>query len=557
LIPFPLSSITKKKEESFSADLMFKQISTCFFILILIAACIPTTPTVVPIATASQIPAPTFTPETPARPWWREAVFYEIFVRSFYDTDGNGIGDFNGIVQKLDYLQELGINAIWLMPIHPSPSYHGYDVINYYAVNSEYGTMEDFRRLLQEAHNRDIRVVIDLVINHTSTQHPWFQEANKNLESKYRDYYLWSENGGNRWYPTQNGFYFSYFCDCMADLNYRNPDVTTDILKVTDYWLNEVGVDGFRVDAAKHLIEEGEVVENTPATHEWYRDFYTAYKGQEPQAYAVGEVFGAGASVVKSYTGDQFDQTFNFEMSNGIVNSVNGGSSSGITSAIKFALQDVPDFNFATFLTNHDQNRAISLFKGEVGKAKVAATLLLTSPGTPFIYYGEEVGMQGQKPDEDIRLPMQWTAGTNAGFTTRTPWRAPADDYQQVNVAAQDGDPRSLLNHYRSLIQIRNENPALRGGGLALVETGNSGVYAALRSMADRQILVMVNLTDAPISEYQLTLNESLLPDGTHMPRSLFGMIDAIPVTIADGKFSGYKPISELVPYQSYIFEIE
>jgi glycosidase len=208
-------------------------------------------------------------------------------------------------------------------------------------------------------------------------------------------------------------------------------------------------------------------------------------------------------------------------------------------------------------LTNHDQNRAISLFKGEVGKAKVAATLLLTSPGTPFIYYGEEVGMQGQKPDEDIRLPMQWTAGTNAGFTTRTPWRAPADDYQQVNVAAQDGDPRSLLNHYRSLIQIRNENPALRGGGLALVETGNSGVYAALRSMADRQILVMVNLTDAPISEYQLTLNESLLPDGTHMPRSLFGMIDAIPVTIADGKFSGYKPISELIPYQSYIFEIE
>jgi len=168
---------------------------SCFFLIIL-AACIPATPTRAPIPTASPTLAFTPTPETSQRPWWREAVFYEIFVRSFYDTDGNGIGDFNGITEKLDYLEELGINAIWLMPIHPSPSYHGYDVINYYAVNSEYGTMDDFKHLLEEAHDHDIRIIIDLVINHTSSQHPWFQEANRDLESKYRDYYVWSENDG-------------------------------------------------------------------------------------------------------------------------------------------------------------------------------------------------------------------------------------------------------------------------------------------------------------------------------------------------------------------------
>ena len=528
-----------------------------FFLVLLLAACVPATPTPTTTAVSTISPTLTSTPETPPLPWWRDAVFYEIFVRSFYDTDGNGIGDFNGIASKLDYLKELGVSAIWLMPIHPSPSYHGYDVINYYAVNSEYGTMQDFKHLLEEAHNREIRIIIDLVLNHTSSQHPWFQDANRDLESKYRDYYVWSENGGSSWYLGQNGYYFAFFCDCMPDLNYRNPDVTADMLKVTDYWLNEVGVDGFRVDAAKHLIEEGEVRENTPATHEWYRGFYTAYKQEKADAYAVGEVFGAGASIVKSYTGDQLDQIFNFEMSTGIVNSVNGGANSGIVSAVKFAEQEMPDFNFATFLTNHDQNRAMSVFNGNMDKAKAAATLLLTSPGTPFIYYGEEIGMQGQKPDEDIRLPMQWNAEVNAGFTTGTPWRAPAKDYPQVNVVTQDSNPNSLLNHYRALIELRETNPALDRGNLTLVETDHPSIYAVLRTSPEQKILVLINLKGTPISDYQLSLSESLLTDGTVRPSSLFGTIDALPVKIAGGKFSGYKPVDELLPYQASVFQIE
>jgi glycosidase len=244
-------------------------------------------------------------------------------------------------------------------------------------------------------------------------------------------------------------------------------------------------------------------------------------------------------------------------MSNGFVNSVNGGANSGVTSAIKFALQDVPDFNFATFLTNHDQNRSMSVFNGNTGKARAAATLLLTSPGTPFIYYGEEIGMQGQKPDEDIRLPMQWDAEIHAGFTTGIPWRAPAGDYPQVNVALQTGEADSLLNHYRALIRLRRENTALHIGEMTLLETDNPAVYAVLRRTADQTILVVINLKGTSIFDYQLSLSENLLTEGTVTPASLFGTIEATPLTISGGIFSGYKPVNELHPYQSYIFELE
>lgn len=526
--------------------------------VIILAACARATPTVVPVPTVSPAPEGTPTAQAIQPPWWREAIFYEIFVRSFYDTDGNGLGDFNGIAQKLDYLQKLGVNAIWLMPIHPSPSYHGYDVINYYAVNSDYGTMDDFKHLLQEVHKRGMHIILDLVINHTSSQHPWFIDANSNLDSKYRDYYVWSDTSqGNKWYPGKTGYYYAYFCDCMPDLNYRNPAVTSEMLKVTDYWLNTIGVDGFRVDAAKHLIEEGDRLENTSSTHEWYKTFYKAYKAQDTQAYTVGEAFGGGATIVKSYTGDQLDQMFNFEMASGFVNSANGGSNSGITSAIKFALQDMPDFNFATFLTNHDQNRAMSVFNGSTGKAKAAATLLLTTPGTPFIYYGEEIGMQGVKPDEDIRLPMQWNAETNAGFTAGTPWRPPAADYPQVNVAAQDQNPDSLLNYYRALTKLRMENPALNNGEITLVDTDNSAVYAALLRSPSEKILVFINLKGKRISDYQLSVNENVLTDGVITPRSLQGTIQIKPVKVSDGKFDGYKPVDELSPYGSYILQLE
>jgi glycosidase len=325
---------------------------------------------------------------------------------------------------------------------------------------------------------------------------------------------------------------------------------------VVNFWLDEVGVDGFRIDAAKHLIEEDGKIENTQSTHDWYKGFYEYYKTINPDAYTVGEAFGAGAFIAKTYE-NQFDHIFNFELASGSLSSASTGTKTPINSAIKFALKDNPNFNFATFLTNHDQERVMSVLDGDIEKAKVAAFLLLTSLGTPFIYYGEEIGMQGRKPDEDIRLPMQWSSEANAGFTTGTPWRAPALDYQQVNVVEQNEDPDSLLNHYRSLIKLRGENPVLSNGEIVLLDTDNPGVYAVLRSSADQKILVVVNLKEAPISNYQLSLNESLLSDGTVTPRSLFGTLKAIPVTITGGKFSGYKPLNGLLPYELYIFEFE
>lgn len=520
---------------------MIKRILATLLLLSFLSACVRATPTVAP---------------TP-KGWWRDSVFYEIFVRSYYDTDNNGIGDFNGITQKLGYLQSLGITAIWLMPIHPSPSYHGYDVTDYYAVNPDYGTMADFKNLLAEAHKRDIRIIIDLVLNHTSSQHPWFQDANSGPNSKYRDYYVWSETSkSGTWYAGKQGYYFGLFCECMPDLNYNNPQVTADMEKVTDFWLKDIGVDGFRVDAAKHLIEDGNKVENTPATHAWLKGFYTEYKTVNPQAYTVGEVFGAGSSVIKSYTGNQLDHIFSFEMSSGFVNSVKGGSNSGINSAFKFTLQDMPDFNFATFLTNHDQTRVMSVLNGSVDKAKVASFLMLTTPGTPFIYYGEEIGMQGQKPDEDLRLPMQWNAEKYAGFSVANPWRAPGNDYEQVNVALQSGDPKSLLEHYRTLIALRKSNSALRTGEAVLLEQKNSGIYAVIFKNQNETLLVLANLTGTAITDYALNLKDAGLAGSAYSLETLFGAEPAQSFEGSGEAFSAYKPFENLNPYAMYVLKL-
>lgn len=494
--------------------------------------------------------------ETDSAQWWREAVFYEIFVRSFYDSDNDGVGDFNGITQKLDYLQNLGVNGIWLMPIHPSPSYHGYDVLNYYAVNPEYGTLADFKNLLAEAHKRNIKIIIDLVLNHTSSQHPFFADANQDINSPYRDWYVWSDTFGDHFHKGNGGYYYGFFWGGMPDLNYRNPAVTTQMEAVTRYWLTDIGVDGFRIDAAKHLIEEGDKIENTESTHEWFTGYYMFYKSVNPQAYTVGEVYGAGAFMATKYT-SQMDHIFNFELASGFVNSVNGESNTGINGAWTFTLKDITDGNYATFLTNHDQNRVMSVLNGNEQKAKLAAVMLLTSPGTPFIYYGEEIGMQGKKPDEDIRLPMQWSGEANAGFSTVTPWRAPFDNYTAVSVTAQDSDPNSLLNLYRKLIQLRKAHSVFINGSVTILDTGNAGVYAIMRTNGDEHVLILINLKSESIADYALSLKDQILPNGIFSLTSLLDSTQAITPDVNNGGFANYKPLAELSPYQAYIFELK
>ena len=521
---------------------MLKRLFVFILLLTQLSACVLTGPKPAPVSGLE---------------WWEDAIFYEIFVRSFYDTDNNGIGDFNGVTAKLDYLQDLGITAIWLMPIHPSPSYHGYDVINYYAVNHEYGSMDDFKRLLDEAHKRDIKIIIDLVINHTSALHPFFIDANSNLDSPYRNWYVWADEWqGNGWHQGYHGFYYGLFWDGMPDLNYNNPEVTDFANRISAHWLDEIGVDGFRVDAAKHLIEQEGQIENTLATHNWYKDYYETYKENHPTAHTVGEVFGVGGFIAKTYQ-NEFDHVFNFELASGIVNSVRGGSNTGINSALNFTLKDIDNGEYATFLTNHDQNRVMSVLNGDQEKARLAAFMLLTLPGTPYLYYGEEIGMQGKKPDEDIRLPMQWSGEENAGLSGSRPWRSPDANYPQVNVALQENDSDSLLSHYRELIQLRKAHAALRTGQTILLETGNSGVYAILRSEGDEHLLVLANLTGSAIEDYALTLNDEVFPDGAIIPKTLFGDKQGVQATISNKRFKDYKPLGELPPYQAFVFQLK
>ncbi|MBI1795315.1 MAG: alpha-amylase [Chloroflexi bacterium] len=531
----------------------------------LLTGCLPIAPAVIPATSTETSVPPTQTIAT--TPWWNDSVFYEIFVRSFNDSNGDGIGDFNGITQKLNYLQNLGVTGLWLMPINPSPSYHGYDVTDYYNANPQYGTMDDFKNLLREAHKRGIKIIIDLVINHTSDQHPWFKSAKKDPNSPYRDWYIWSLTdpkyvgpwGERVWHPSPTGYYYGIFESSMPDLNYNNPAVTQEIERVIKFWLTDVGIDGFRMDAIKHLVEEGVKQQNTESTHLWLKNnFYPTYKAANPNALAVGELSGDSINIIARYVqGKQFDLAFNFPLAISFLDAASTGGPFLAIDTLNLSEKVLPDRQYATFLTNHDQNRVMSVLNGDANKAKVAAALLLTSPGTPFIYYGEEIGQQGKKPDEDIRLPMQWSADANAGFTTGRPWRAPFANYQTANVAAQQNDPNSLLSLYKSLIRLRADHSALRTGGILLPDTASTGLFASLRFNDQEAVLVLVNLSDISLSDYSLTLDKSSLPAGTHQLSMLLGADSNASFTInADGGFSNFKPLSEIPPYAINIYQL-
>jgi alpha-amylase len=543
---------------------MLKRILSMLLFLSFVSACVPAAPT------TALTPTVESTPEI----WWGHAVFYEIFARSFNDSDGNGIGDFNGITQKLDYLQELGITAVWLMPIFPSPSYHGYDVTDYYDVNPQYGTLDGFKTLVAEAHKRDIHVIIDLVINHTSDKHPWFKES-KDPNSSFRDWYIWSDTdpkfagpwGERVWHPSTSGYYYGIFEAFMPDLNYKNPAVTEEMKKIASFWLTNVGVDGFRLDAAKHLIEENTIQQNTEATHLWYQnEFYPAYKAVDPEAMTVGELYGDGLNTIATYIkNDQFDLAFNFQLANSFIESANTGRSNYAASTLKVSDKAIPDHQYATFLTNHDQERVMSQLNGDVSKAKLAAFLLLTSPGTPFIYYGEEIGMQGKKPDENIRLPMQWNSGENAGFTTAQPWRAPASDYAHVNVDAQTGAPDSLLEHYRALIQLRNTYSTLQTGDLIPLKSDKPAVYAALRMDENGTFLILSNLSEESINQYNIALTDAGLTESAYGAEMLFGAGQASGGVLTAPKgpersgeaFPEYQPFEKLDSYAMYVINLQ
>ncbi|WP_448541833.1 alpha-amylase family glycosyl hydrolase [Roseiflexus sp.] len=535
------------------------------------AAATPTVPLPTPFPTITL--GPTAEPRPLPEGWWDTAVCYEIFVRSFYDSNGDGIGDINGLIEKLDYINDgdptggddLGATCIWLMPVAEAASYHGYDVIDYYAIEKDYGTNDDFKRLIEAANRRGIRVIVDLVLNHTSSAHPWFLSALNDPSSPYRDWYIWSPVdpgyrgpwGQQVWHrsPARNEYYYGIFVAEMPDLNYRNPEVVAEAEKIAAFWLNEMGVDGFRLDAIKHVVENGSDQEGTRETHAWMRSFEAAIERIKPGAFTVGEVFGGRAGSLAAYYPDQLDTYFEFGVAEGILRSANTGAPGPYLTAVEEALARLPYQRWAPFLTNHDQERAMTVLGGDVGKARVAAIALLTLPGLPFVYYGEEIGMTGAKPDERIRTPMQWTGEPRAGFTTGTPWQAPQSDFTTVNVAAQQADPDSLLNLYRTLIRLHTTRPALGKGDFTPV-SATGGAAAFLRRHNDDVALVVINFSANRLSGVTLSAARSNLEAGTYNPDVLFGSGNLQPLTIGvDGSMSAYA-LPDIPPQSALIISL-
>ena len=510
---------------------------------------------------------------TDSFPWWQDSVFYEIYVRSFYDSDGDGVGDLNGIIEKLDYLNDgnpettddLGITGIWLMPIFVSPTNHGYNVTDFYDVDPDYGTLSDLKDLLEAAHARGIRVILDISLNVTSNQHPWFVQGT-NPASAYHDWYVWSNVnpgytgswGQQVWWPYNGRYFYSTFSSYSPDLNLENPAVKEEMFNVVRFWLEDVGVDGFRLDSAKHLIEEGTIQANSQSTHDWWKDFYPFYKQINPQAMTVGEVWEDTLTTATYLQGDEFDLSFEFWLAGAMIESVNGGNASRIKDQVLQSYTEIPEMRFGTFLTNHDQERVMTQLFDDDPKAKLAASLLLTAPGTPFIYYGEEIGMQGEWLNDWNRRPMQWTEGAYSGFSTAPLWQPLGPGWENYNVALELQSSDSILSHYRTLIQIRNEHAALRVGGLTVLTTTDEAIFSFVRVSANEAVLVLVNLGDQPVENVWLTKSESSLSEGVYALVPILGEGDFAPITVnQQGGLFHLMATPTIPPYSTFIFQLQ
>ncbi len=477
--------------------------------------------------------------------WWQKGIIYHIYPRSFQDADGDGVGDLEGIRRRLDYLDWLGVDALWLSPIYPSPmADFGYDVSNYTGIDPLFGTMEEFDALLEEAHARSLKIILDLVPNHTSDQHPWFKEARSSRDNPKRDWYIWKDPGPegglpNNWLSVFGGpawtfdektgqYYYHGFLKEQPDLNWRNPDVQEAMLDVMRFWFDK-GVDGFRIDVLWHLIKDDQFRDN-PRNPEYdpadapYNALLPVYSTDQPEVHDIVEKMRAVADTYEDrlligeiylpihklvvYYGEEdggVHLPFNFHLIS------LPWRAADIDAAISEYEGALPDDGWPNWvLGNHDQPRVASRIGLE--QARVAAMLLLTLRGTPTFYYGDEIGMTDVDIPEDRvqdpqaknlgrrlgrdpqRTPMQWDASEHAGFSAREPWLPVADDFRTNNVAALRRDPTSILTLHHRLIQLRRDEPALAVGSYDPVEVG-SEVLAYMRSQGDRRWLVLLNLS--------------------------------------------------------------
>lgn len=434
--------------------------------------------------------------------------YYEIFVYSFCDSDGDGIGDFNGVTEKLDYIKDMGFNGIWLMPIMPSTTYHKYDVVDYCDTDPQYGTIEDFKNLINEAHNRGIRVIIDFVMNHSSSQNPWFLEACSYLKTlgedeepdasvcPYVDYYHFSKVGkdGYRQVSGTDWYYEGVFDYIMPDLNLESEALRAEFEKIADFWI-DLGVDGFRMDAALHYEED-----DTAFNDEVLNWFYNYCLTKNPDFYMVSEVWAAQTTIADYYA-SLTPSMFNFAACGAegpIIKAARSGKNASkfVDAMISYKntySQKNPDYIDAPFLSNHDQVRVANSLPGDNSKLKLAAGLLLTMSGNPFVYYGEEIGMQstGQK-DENKRLPMVWSLTDDTGMTTGPQGSDKSFQSVSAGVDEQEQDENSLLNFYKRGLRIRNENPEIARGTIEKVSSLCNSSQAAITKTYDGSTIGIV-----------------------------------------------------------------
>ncbi len=482
--------------------------------------------------------------------WWKHGVIYQIYPRSFYDSNGDGVGDIPGIIEKLDYLSYLGVDAIWLSPINASPMYDcGYDISDYYAIDPVFGSSSDFDRLVDTAHSRGIRIIMDLVLNHTSHLHRWFLSSRSSRSNPMRNWYLWRDGEAgrppNNWRSAFGGsawkwdemtcqYYLHSFLEEQPDLNWRDEGLRAAVFRMIRHWLDR-GVDGFRLDVVNWLIKDRRFRNNQslpgipffqkhrydrnrPETHDILRELRLILDEYDGRM-AVGEVFTLppGDPVLSaSYLGSGHDElhlAFDFSLM------YRPWSARRFYRALRRWTNAVPEDGWPCHvLSNHDQTRSMSRYGREGDREKralVAATLLMTIRGTPFLYYGEEIGMQGWRiPRSDMRdplgkrywplfagrdparTPMQWSPGDNAGFSAGRPWLPIGVDYPRVNVETERADRYSILNYYRSLIAVRRASPALRIGSWEPVLKGYHGTIGYYRRLDGETVFVALNFTD-------------------------------------------------------------
>lgn len=494
--------------------------------------------------------------------WWKETVFYELYMPSFNDSNGDGKGDFKGIIEKLDYLENLGITGIWLTPFYQSPKIdNGYDISDYYSVDSDYGTMEDFEEFVDQAHKRGIKVIADLVLNHTSDQHEWFQEAKKSKDNSYRDYYIWKKNPNNwesffsgsawEWDEVTNEYYYHKFAVGQVDLNWSNPKVREETNKILEFWMDK-GIDGFRLDVINFMTCEG-ITEDNPMDEKGEQDhkfdinqpgILDAIGGINKcvksygDKFLVGEIGSENLDVLKRYRDDGLlDVVFNFNLG-----SKKKFDAKEFYDEIEKMEKDLNGYP-TIFFGSHDMPRHMSRFgesKRDIERAKAIATFILTTKGVPFLYYGDEIGMtnlvantleeindiQGrtnykmerqkggshrealkianEKTRDKSRSPMQWNSKGNSGFTTGIPWIKINENYKILNVEDEINRIDSLFNHYKKMIKLRKIEETLSYGEYKNLKYID-GLISFERVYEGERVYIYINFTQT---------SNIVLPDG-------------------------------------------